>query len=222
MNFFIIFMSLILGLETSSQNCSVALFDDAKILVSKKNNEIYKHSQILFTMIQNVLKEADVEVKKLDAIAISSGPGSFTGLRIGSAAALGMCHALEIPLIAINTLESLISTVKNNYHEDILFCPMIDARRMEVYCMISDNQNNVVLQQQAKIIDEDSFKEFDKKILCFGDGATKCKKVLQNNNKIQFLDGIDTEADNLCKIAYVRFQKKIFDNILTFSPNYIK
>lgn len=216
-------MGLILGLETSSQNCSVAIFDSDKILISKKDSNVFKHSQILFPMIQTALQELNISVNKLDAIALSSGPGSFTGLRIGAAAALGICHALEIPLIAINTLESLISVIKKKIpNDDILFCPMIDARRMEVYCMIKDIRDDIVLTQQAKIIDENSFNECDKEILCFGDGANKCKKVLQGNDKIKFLDNVDTDAQNLCDIAYFRFKNKIFDDILTFSPNYLK
>lgn len=216
-------MSLILGLETTSQNCSVALFDTEKILVSKKNEEVFKHSQVLFSMIQEVLADADVTVKNLDAIAISNGPGSFTGLRIGAAAALGMCHALEIPIIAINTLESLIARAQQICpDEKKLFCPMIDARRMEVYCMISNFNKEIVLQQQAKIIDTDSFKEFDEEILCFGDGAEKCKEILKGNIKIKFLAGIDADATNLCTIAQRRFLKGNFDYILNFEINYLK
>jgi len=216
-------MSLILGLETTSQNCSVALFDTEKILVSKKNEEVFKHSQVLFSMIQEVLADADVTVKNLDAIAISNGPGSFTGLRIGAAAALGMCHALEIPIIAINTLESLIARAQQICpDEKKLFCPMIDARRMEVYCMISNFNKEIVLQQQAKIIDTDSFKEFDEEILCFGDGAEKCKEILKGNTKIKFLAGIDADATNLCSIAQRRFLKGDFDYILNFEINYLK
>ena len=216
-------MSLILGLETTSQNCSVVLFDSEKILSSRKNEETFKHSQVLFPMIQDVLTEVGANVKDLDAIAISNGPGSFTGLRIGAAAALGMCHALEIPIIAINTLESLIWKAQQLCHEEKkLYCPMIDARRMEVYCMISNFNKEIILQQQAKIIDADSFKEFDEEIICFGDGAGKCKEVLKDNHKIQFLDGVDTDATNLCGIARTRFTNEDFDDILNFEINYLK
>ena len=216
-------MSLILGLETTSQNCSVVLFDSEKILSSRKNEETFKHSQVLFPMIQDVLTVVGASVKDLDAIAISNGPGSFTGLRIGAAAALGMCHALEIPIIAINTLESLIWKAQQLCHEEKkLYCPMIDARRMEVYCMISNFNKEIILQQQAKIIDTDSFKEFAEEIICFGDGAGKCKEVLKYNHKIQFLDGVDTDATNLCELARKRFFDKDFDDILNFEINYLK
>ena len=215
-------MSLILGLETTSQNCSVVLFDSERILSSKKNEETFKHSQVLFPMIQEVLADVGGSVKNLDAIAISNGPGSFTGLRIGAAAALGMCHALEIPIIAINTLESLIWKAQYLCEEKKLFCPMIDARRMEVYCMISNFNKEIILQQQAKIIDAESFKEFDEEIICFGDGAAKCKDILKDNPKIHFLDGVDTDATNLCEIAQKRFIDKAFDDMLNFEINYLK
>ncbi|MDR2402301.1 MAG: tRNA (adenosine(37)-N6)-threonylcarbamoyltransferase complex dimerization subunit type 1 TsaB [Cytophagales bacterium] len=216
-------MSLILSLETSSQNCSVALFDSGKILFAKKNTETFQHSQVLFPMIQTIFHELGTNIKTLDAVAISNGPGSFTGLRIGSAAALGICHALEIPLIAINTLESLIDKAKEFCQDEKkLFCPMIDARRREVYCMIKNFQNEILLQQQAKIIDAESFQEFDKEIICFGDGSAKCKEILKDNNKIKFLDNIKANATNLCRIAHEKFAKSNFDNILTYCPNYLK
>ena len=216
-------MGLILGLETSAQNCSIALFESEKILISRKDTEVFKHSQVLFPMIQSIFNEVGLSASNLDAIAISNGPGSFTGLRIGSAAALGMCHALEIPLIAINTLESLVDKAKNFCRDEKkLFCPMIDARRMEVYCMVVDAKNKILLGQQAKIIDKESFDKFDEEIVCFGDGAEKCKEIFKDNDKISFLDNIEADATNLCKLACKKFDKHIFDDILTFCPNYLK
>lgn len=215
-------MALILALETSSQNCSVALFEGDKILSEEKNTETFRHSQVLFPLIKKILHSAEATIKDVNAIALSSGPGSFTGLRIGTAAALGMCHAMNIPLITINTLEGMIDKAKKNVNEKKLFCPMIDARRMEVYCMIKNFDDEIILPQQAKIIDENSFDEYNEDILCFGDGAEKCKKVFSNNKKIKFLDGIEAEAVNMCSLANERFLQRKFDDILTYEPNYLK
>ena len=152
-------MSLILSIDTSTKACSVALHQDGKLLAV---NELYtekSHSGMLTTLCENVVKHAGFSLKSLDAFAVAKGPGSYTGLRIGVSTAKGFCFALDKPLIAVNTLEAMAYQLKDFYDEPHLLCPMIDARRMEVYCQILDNQMNIISETEAKIIDELSFPE---------------------------------------------------------------
>jgi len=181
-------MALILNIETSTTICSVSLAKDGKKIIGKESNEKNAHSKILTVFIEDVFKEAKLQVKDIDAVAVSKGPGSYTGLRIGVSAAKGIAYGAGKPLISVSTLLNMTWGAKQILKADKedLFCPMIDARRMEVYTQLFDNEMNSLNEINAKIIDEESFlSELENhKIHFFGDGAIKCKETIQHKNAV--------------------------------------
>ena len=217
-------MSLILSIDTSTKVCSVALHQDGKLLAI---NELYtekSHSGMLTTLCDNVVKYAGFSLKSLDAVAVAKGPGSYTGLRIGVSTAKGFCFSLDKPLIAVNTLEAMAYQLKDFYAETHLLCPMIDARRMEVYCQILDNQMNVISETEAKIINDSSFSKIldEKKIVFFGDGATKCHAEITHKNAVFLNTDIHPSAKTVGSVATKSFEKSLFENVVTFEPFYLK
>jgi tRNA threonylcarbamoyladenosine biosynthesis protein TsaB len=217
-------MSLILSIDTSTKVCSVALHKDGKLL---SINELYtekSHSGMLTTLCENVVKHVGFTLQDLDAIAVAKGPGSYTGLRIGVSTAKGFCFALDKPLIAVNTLEAMAYQVKDLYEASHLLCPMIDARRMEVYCQILDNKMNTVLETEAKIIDEESFTELLKqqKIVFIGDGSAKCQEKITHTNAIFPKIEITPSAKTIGILATNLYEKSLFENVVTFEPFYLK
>ena len=183
-------MSLILCLETSTKSCSVSLGQNKKLLALKESlDEKHSHAENLTLYIQEVCSQAKINLKDIDAVAVSKGPGSFTGLRIGVSTAKGVCYALNKPLIAINSLEAMAveQISKHTPPSTHLFCPMIDAKRMEVYCAVYDDHLNEIKKTSAEIIDENSFSDLLRKhkMFFFGDGSLKCKS--QSTIRTQFL-----------------------------------
>lgn len=174
-------------------------------------------------MIDEVARIADIELREVNAIAISSGPGSYTGLRIGTSTAKGLCYALSIPLIAIGTLELMAAQVNKVNVTKAWLCPMIDARRMEVYCRLSDGDNNVIQSVEAKIIDGKSFEEHlkSKPIIFFGNGAEKCQAVIKHNNA-SFISGINPSAAQLGIMALLKYQHHDIEDVVQFEPFYLK
>jgi tRNA threonylcarbamoyladenosine biosynthesis protein TsaB len=209
----------ILNIETSTKNCSVSIAQNGKTIALKEvAEESFSHSEKLHVFIDNLLKENQIAYKDLSAVALSSGPGSYTGLRIGTSTAKGLCFALDIPLIAVDTLLVLAKQV----NQDALIIPMIDARRMEVYTAIFDAKHNPATPVQALIIDENSFAEISEKAILIGDGAAKCKEVLKGGNFI-FLNEIRyPSAREMGEISFDKFQKKEFEDIAYFEPFYLK
>ncbi|MDG1476746.1 MAG: tRNA (adenosine(37)-N6)-threonylcarbamoyltransferase complex dimerization subunit type 1 TsaB [Vicingaceae bacterium] len=214
-------MSLILGIETSTKICSVAVSDGEKLLAIEEEGGAYSHSEKLTLFIQKVLDKANVQLKDLDVIAVSKGPGSYTGLRIGVSVAKGLCYALDKPIIAVDTLQAM---ARNSSLSGDLFCPMIDARRMEVYTALYDVDNKAVTPISAKIIDENSFYEelANQKITFFGDGAEKCKEVLGQAINASFSDKGLPSAEFINQIALEKFQQKEFEDVAYFEPYYLK
>jgi tRNA threonylcarbamoyladenosine biosynthesis protein TsaB len=217
-------MSLILSIDTSTKVCSVALHQNGKLLAI---NELYtekSHSGMLTTLCENVVKYAGFSLNAVDAFAVAKGPGSYTGLRIGVSTAKGFCFALDKPLISINTLEAMAFQVKDFYDETHLLCPMIDARRMEVYCQILDNKLNIISETEAKIIDESSFSEIlnKKKVVFFGDGAAKCQAEITHKNAVFLHTEIHPSAKTVGLLATNSFEKSLFENVVTFEPFYLK
>ena len=217
-------MSLILSIDTSTKVCSVALHQDGKLLAI---NELYtekSHSGMLTTLCDNVVKYAGFSLKSLDAVAVAKGPGSYTGLRIGVSTAKGFCFALDKPLIAVNTLEAMAYQLKDFYAETHLLCPMIDARRMEVYCQILDNQMNVISETEAKIINDSSFSKIldEKKIVFFGDGAAKCQAEITHKNAVFLPIEVHPSAKTVGLVATKSYEKSLFENVVTFEPFYLK
>jgi len=159
------------------------------------------------------------------AIAITKGPGSYTGLRIGTATAKGLCFTLQKPLIAVNTLEAMTHEVSSFFiSQSYYFCPMIDARRMEVYCGVYNEQLQTILPIEAKVIDENSFADVlvNQKVVFFGDGSDKCKVKLSHQSNAFFIRGIRPSAQQVGELAWLSFQKTIFEDIETFEPFYLK
>ena len=211
----------ILHLETSSKNCSVAISDGEKILcLCEEVSDNYKQSESLHTFVEWALEGAEISLKDVDAISLGKGPGSYTGLRIGAASAKGFCYGLKIPLIATNSLETMIEPFLNQNFDYII--PLIDARRMEVYTAVFDgNTGEMISDTEAKILDETSFQEFaGKKVIFVGDGAAKAKEIL--NIDAKFNDKIYPSAKYLIKKSIEKFNKKEFEDTAYFEPFYLK
>lgn len=217
-------MAKILSIETSTKACSVAIHGQGKLIVSQKLFVEKSHSSHLTKMIEAAIKNADMTMGDLDAVAISMGPGSYTGLRIGTSTAKGICYALDIPLIAVNTLKAMAYGVNRYNHHKALLCPMIDARRMEVFCLVTDNNLKVLEKTNAKIIDEKSFEGFleGNSILFFGDGAEKCKSIFEGNSNAIFIDDVTPSAIDIGHLAATKYGKKSFEDVAYFEPFYLK
>lgn len=221
-------MSRILQIETATTVCSVALATDGVITAFKQVDQRNVHAEVITLYIEELINTAGLKYTDLDAIAISCGPGSYTGLRIGVSTAKGLCYALDKPLIAIETLEAMANGViadkSLSIDENILLCPMIDARRMEVYTALFDGSGNRIKDTVAEIVDEQSFSDYlsTHKIIFFGDGAEKCQAVLGNNPNAQFLNGFTNSATHLTKQAAERFVIRDFVDVVYFEPFYLK
>lgn len=221
--------AIILAIETSTSVCSVALFKNAELLDYAESFDDNSHSSILTLHIQHIVKACGVDIQSIDAIALSSGPGSYTGLRIGASVAKGLCFANSIKLLAIDTLESLahhcaakIDTHSSNRPTSVIV-PMIDARRMEVYTAAWNMQLTRLNQNEAKIITEDTIEEFatDTHFYLCGNGSTKCKTLLHAEN-ITYIDNCYTSAKYMGVLAYNAYKANQFEDIAYFEPNYLK
>ena len=223
-------MALILNIETSTEVCSVSLAKNGRLLHKKEILEGFNHSSILTVFIDELFKEANIQLKMIDAVAVSKGPGSYTGLRIGVSVGKGLCYGLNIPLISVNSLEILgifaahnLNYNRENEGKPVLFCPMIDARRMEVYTALYNSKGEEIRPVSAEIIDEyflaDLF-EFNE-IMFFGNGAAKCKNHIKHENAI--FDGpMTTSAEYMQTITEEKFGKKQFEDVAYFEPFYLK
>ena len=216
-------MPLILHIETATVVCSVALSKEGQLLGLKESQTKNSHSSELTLFIDELIKTAGFTLTDLDAIAISEGPGSYTGLRIGAATAKGLCFALDKPLIGVPTLQSMALGMPH-LQTSFLLCPMIDARRMEVFCAIFDDKGNEIRETKAEIIDEHSFGEYlGKNVIVFGgDGAEKCKPYLEKNPNAVFLDDFMPSAKFMISLAGEKYSKQQFENIAYFEPFYLK
>lgn len=212
----------ILHIETSSKNCSVAISQGADLLcLCEEVSENYKQSESLHTFVEWALEGAGMSLQDLDAICLGKGPGSYTGLRIGASSAKGFCFGLQIPLIAVNSLESMTTPFLRQDYD--LIIPLIDARRMEVYCAIFDGKTGEMLTDtEAKILDETSFQELQgKKVVFVGDGATKAREILQLS-AAEFDGTIYPSAKYLIKKAQEKFKANEFEDVAYFEPFYLK
>jgi len=223
-------MSIILHIETSTKACSVAIAEGGHLLASDfRLFEHYAHAETLNPMIQSVMKEAKRNFKDLEAVAVSSGPGSYTGLRIGISSAKGFCYGLEIPLISVSSLEIMAagadSDLRQNDHpnEKVVFVPMMDARRMEVYSATFDKELKRMDNDKAIIVDENFTNRFEgEKIYYFGDGMPKCISVLEKDSRSVFIDAIYPDAKNMIKISLEKFRNSEFEDLAYFEPEYLK
>jgi len=212
----------ILYLETSSKNCSVAISDNEKLLcLTEEVSENYKQSESLHTFVEWALEGAEISLKDIEAVSLGRGPGSYTGLRIGASSAKGFCYGLKIPLIAVNSMESMIEPFLDKNYDFII--PLVDARRMEVYTAVYDGKTGQETSvTEAKILDETSFQELkDKKILFVGDGAKKAKEILQLQNA-DFNEEVYPSAQYLIRKTIEKIEKKEFEDVAYFEPFYLK
>ena len=214
-------MATILCIETTTTNCSVALSVDGIVVFLKEdNNKQYSHAEKLHMFIVDVLDESKVAKNKLDAIAVSKGPGSYTGLRIGVSAAKGLCFALEIPLISIPTLEALVYQVKKS---DGIIVPMIDARRLEVYSAVFSNKKFQIRDTRAEVLDDHSFTNYlnENTIYFIGNGVEKFKTIYNHSNAI-FMDQNLPSSNEMGILAENKYKNKEFEDVAYFEPYYLK
>ena len=217
---------IILHIETSTNVCSVALSEGMNCIFKKSNAEGMNHAALLSVFIDEALQILKAQSKKLDAVAVSSGPGSYTGLRIGVSTAKGLCYGFNIPLIAVSTLEVIVVSAMEAVKTDsfpLLYCPMIDARRMEVYAAFYNPNGTVYRDISADIVAEDSYKEILGKniVYFFGNGSDKCKTVLTHKNA-HFIDEIVPLAENMIELALKSYEKNKFEDVAYFEPFYLK
>jgi tRNA threonylcarbamoyladenosine biosynthesis protein TsaB len=220
-------MSLTLSIETTTHVFSCALHLDGKLIAAKESLEPQSTATKLAPAIEELFSEVEYQKKQLSAVVVASGPGSYTGLRIGTATAKGICYALNVPLISVNSLHllgyqvSFQQNISNN--EKSLLCPMLDARRMEVYCMTLDNELKIVSETEAKVLDENSFQsELENQVVYFfGDGSAKFESVVKNENA-RFIKSIYPMASFLGRLGYEKFRKKEFEDLGTYEPFYLK
>ncbi|MDE5422938.1 tRNA (adenosine(37)-N6)-threonylcarbamoyltransferase complex dimerization subunit type 1 TsaB [Ancylomarina sp. DW003] len=224
-------MALILNIETSTAVCSVSLGKDGRLLAYKENKEGMNHATHLTVFIDSILKENKLSTSDLDAIAVSMGPGSYTGLRIGVSTAKGICYGSNLPLIAVSTLQAMTAPLLKNEAilsqlgdpEASVFCPMIDARRMEVYTAFYSYKNEEIREVAAEIIDEESFaSDLEKsEIVFFGDGSAKCQSSLQSQNAI-FVSDVTPTATGMVELSEAKFETEMFEDVAYFEPFYLK
>ena len=218
-------MSCIIHIETATDVCSVALSENGKILAHQEDYEGPNHSVVLGPFVDEMLSFADSHAIPVDAVAVSCGPGSYTGLRIGVSMAKGVCYGRNLHLIGVSTLELLCVPLllSEQIPADTLLCPMIDARRMEVYSAIYTPSLDTVKGITADIIDGNSYAEFLEKhpVVFFGNGADKCKEVIKHPNA-QFLDGVKPLAKNMLPLAEKSFLQGKFEDVAYFEPFYLK
>lgn len=222
-------MALIINIETATTVCSVSLAKDGKVIACKEQNGEYSHAENLTLFIQDVFIQSNINLKDIDAVAVSMGPGSYTGLRIGVSVAKGLCYSLDKPLIAVNTLQHLALSVSSKEEfgkneKNKLFCPMIDARRMEVYYSIFYIANTERLPIAAEVIDANSFADLlvDNTIYFFGNGAKKCEGLLSVNKNAFFINDVELSANNMVFLSDKAFNNNKFEDVSLFEPFYLK
>ena len=214
-------MATILCIETATTNCSVALSVDGNVIALKEDNsKEYSHAEQLHVYIEDVLLKANIDKSELDAIAVSKGPGSYTGLRIGVSTAKGLCYALDIPLISIATLESLALQVNR---EKSYIVPMLDARRMEVYAAVFSSEKIEIRETKAEILTSDSFSLYleEGNVVFIGSGVDKLKTLCFHKNAY-FLDGKLPSANQMASIAEAKYKLSDIEDVAYFEPYYLK
>ena len=216
-------MSFILNIETSTTLCSVSISKNNELLALKQIDNGYTHAENLHVFINELLIQTNLKPTQLSAVSVSKGPGSYTGLRIGVSAAKGLCYALNIPLISINTLQIMANSIVNKTQTNF-YCPMLDARRMEVYTAVYDYNLNTINPTQALIVDELSIDYYKKytSIYFFGNGMPKCKDILSTLPNANFIENIQPSAQNMIELSYQKFSTNTYEDVAYFEPYYLK
>jgi len=217
-------MAIILSIETSTKTSSIAIHENGELISSQHIHIEKSHAQYLTLSIKYLLETSGILMNHIDAVAISKGPGSYTGLRIGTSTAKGICYALDTKLIAINSLEAMAYGMAKLSYDKVLLCPMIDARRMEVYCLIAAQDMTIIETTKAMIIDKDSFAGLltDNKIIFFGNGALKCKPELRHSSNAIFIEGVHPSAKHIGALAWEAYRRHQFEDTAYFEPFYLK
>lgn len=225
MGFYFCIMSNLLFIETSSKNCSVGISRDGVLLaVQEQNKSSFSHAEKLHLFIHSAIKQADLKREELQGVVVGKGPGSYTGLRIGVAAAKGLCYALDIPLLSVSSLEALAQAAGDVAPRDSYIIPQIDARRMEVYTAVYDPLGNVVQDPWAAVLDSHAYASYlDKKVCCFlGDGQDKWKSISQHQNAL-FLNDIRLPSiQQMIELGTQKFNRQAFEDLAYFEPFYLK
>jgi len=221
-------MAIILNLETATQICSVVLAKDGEVLAKRELNEKNVHAEVLTPFIEEVVQEVGLKLQDLDAIAVSKGPGSYTGLRIGVSTAKGLCYSLDKSLISVGTLESLANIAAHKLADSLTLhhhiYPMIDARRMEVYTAPFSSDLKQLSEVAPLIFDENTFADLsiDQKLILVGNGSSKTKELFSDNPQIEIHDKILCSAEGMIKIAEEKYSKQDFEDVAYFEPFYLK
>ncbi|WP_162053691.1 tRNA (adenosine(37)-N6)-threonylcarbamoyltransferase complex dimerization subunit type 1 TsaB [Pontibacter pamirensis] len=219
-------MPLLLALETSTTVCSIALFKDQQLLGASELQIEKSHSSHITVIISQLVENCGVTLKELDAVAVSGGPGSYTGLRIGSSTAKGLCYSLDIPLLEVSTLYGLAAQVVAATPDPgrFLFCPMLDARRMEVYTCLLDSMLQEVSPIEPVVLEEHTYEDKlkDKPILFFGSGAQKFKNLVTDAGHALFIDDILPSAKTIGQLALKKYEQKAFEDVAYYEPFYLK
>lgn len=212
-----------MSIETATEVCSVAVARDGRVVALRENGEGLNHSTLLGVFVDEALREAGVGAGELDAVAVSKGPGSYTGLRIGVSLAKGLCYGAGKPLLAVGTLEALARGAIDRVREEALYCPMIDARRMEVYTAMYDGEGREVCPTTAAVLDEGWGAEWLARgpVYFFGNGSEKARGLLTHANA-RFLEGVRASAVNLVPLAERAFAEGRFEDVAYFEPFYLK
>ncbi|MBQ4532653.1 MAG: tRNA (adenosine(37)-N6)-threonylcarbamoyltransferase complex dimerization subunit type 1 TsaB [Alistipes sp.] len=222
-------MSLILCIETGTDICSVGLSRDGELISLRESDEGRDHARNVALFVDELLRENDIAAEELSAVAVGMGPGSYTGLRIGVSFAKGLCYGLQIPLVAVGSLDSMVQVAREDHEagiidvdnwRDAVLCPMVDARRMEVYTQMFDTQGQPLNEVKAEIVTEESFKEWrgERQLVIFGNGAAKCREVLSDATYIN----VTPSARGLAALAHQRFEAGQTEDIAYFEPFYLK
>ena len=217
-------MAVILSIETSTPTSSIAIHEDGQLISSQHIHVDKSHAEYLTLSIKNLVETSGFSIKSISAVAVSKGPGSYTGLRIGTSTAKGICYALDVPLIGINSLEAMAYGMAKLQFEDTLLCPMIDARRMEVYCLVTKKDLSIVEKTSAKIIDSESFSDLliSHKMIFFGSGAMKCFPILSHHKNAIFIADITPSAEHIGGLGWLEYQENHFESVAYFEPYYLK
>ena len=222
-------MSLILCIETGTDICSVGLSRDGELISLRESDEGRDHARNVALFVDELLRENDIAAEELSAVAVGMGPGSYTGLRIGVSFAKGLCYGLQIPLVAVGSLDSMVQVAREDHEagiidvdnwDDAVLCPMVDARRMEVYTQMFDTQGQPLNEVKAEIVTEESFKEWrgERQLVIFGNGAAKCREVLNDATYIN----VTPSARGLAALAHQRLEAGQTEDIAYFEPFYLK
>lgn len=213
----------ILQIDTATEVCSVSISLDGKTIGKKEATEPNLHASKLTIFIDQLLKEHKIAYNELNAICVSKGPGSYTGLRIGVSSAKGLCYALDVPLLAINTLDMMYLGYNKDKTQSTYYVPMLDARRMEVYLEVFDSKGHLITPTEARIIEENSFGAYvDKKVVLFGSGAAKLEQLFENNANVIIDTSFVHSSSSMSTMAFEMYNDQNFEDLIYFEPFYLK